>query len=61
MREDAPGPAAGKHIVLVDMYGAFTADPSYRSVDLNDNLHPNATGCARMGEAWYGAPRDVLR
>ncbi len=35
---------AGKHVVMVDMYGAFTANPDYSTAYLVDRLHPNDTG-----------------
>jgi lysophospholipase L1-like esterase len=36
--------SAGKHITMVDMYGAFTANASYKTAWLDDNLHPNDSG-----------------
>jgi len=51
----------GRHILLVDMYGAFTRDSSYKTTLLADNLHPNDAGYARMGETWYQALAPYLR
>jgi len=42
--------AAGKHIILVDMYAPFTAHAN----DLN-GLHPNDAGYDLMGDTWYAA------
>lgn len=52
--------AAGKHVIRVDMYAAFTANASYKTALMNDNLHPNATGYALMGLTWYAAIRSFL-
>jgi lysophospholipase L1-like esterase len=51
---------AGKHLLTVDMYAAFTAYPSYRTALLNDNLHPNLTGYSLMGQVWYAAIKELL-
>jgi lysophospholipase L1-like esterase len=47
--------AAGKHIILVDMYSAFTKDASYAADYMNGGLHPNDTGYNVMGDTWYAA------
>jgi lysophospholipase L1-like esterase len=52
--------SAGKHVTLLDMYGVFTANASYKTALMFDNLHPNMTGYATMGDAWYTAIRAVL-
>ncbi|HEX3770584.1 MAG TPA: SGNH/GDSL hydrolase family protein [Polyangiaceae bacterium] len=52
---------AGKHIVLVDMHGAFKKNPRYGAELLFDNLHPNDAGYAVMAEVWYAALAPVLR
>ncbi|GIJ45250.1 hypothetical protein Val02_21360 [Virgisporangium aliadipatigenens] len=44
---------AGKHVYLVDMFGALGAN------DLADGVHPNAGGYAKMATAWYNALRAV--
>jgi hypothetical protein len=46
---------AGKHIVLVDMYGAFKANPSFKTEYMNDKLHPKEAGYAKMADVWYAA------
>jgi lysophospholipase L1-like esterase len=51
----------GRHIVLIDMYGAFTRDANYTTTLLGDNLHPNDAGYVRMGETWYAALASYLR
>jgi len=40
--------AAGKHVVMVDMYN--TLDPA---ADFADSLHPNDLGYAKMAGVWY--------
>jgi lysophospholipase L1-like esterase len=52
--------AAGKHIVVVDMYGAFTANSSYKTALMNDELHPNDAGYVVMANTWYAAIRSYL-
>jgi lysophospholipase L1-like esterase len=47
--------AQGRHIILVDMYGAFTMDANYKNSLLGDNLHPNQAGYNRMAEVWFDA------
>lgn len=53
--------AAGRHIVMVDMYGAFTRDANYKQTLLTDDLHPSTAGYARMAEVWYAAIGSLLR
>ncbi len=52
--------AAGKHIVVVDMYAALTANGSYKTALLNDDLHPNDAGYKVMADTWYAAIRNHL-
>jgi lysophospholipase L1-like esterase len=47
--------AAGKHVLLADMYGAFSQNPAYKTELLYDGLHPNDAGYAVMAETWYAA------
>jgi lysophospholipase L1-like esterase len=51
---------AGKHIILVDMYGAFTANPNYKTELMADTLHPKDAGLAVMANVWYDAIGDLL-
>ncbi len=53
--------AAGKHILLVDMYSAFTANADYKSAYLSDNLHPTDAGYATMSAIWYAAIGGLLK
>jgi lysophospholipase L1-like esterase len=53
--------SAGKHVVRVDMYGAFTASANYKTALLFDGLHPNDAGYAVMAEVWYDAIGAFLR
>jgi lysophospholipase L1-like esterase len=52
--------AAGKHVILVDMYAALSANPAYRTADMADGLHPNDTGYGVLGDAWYAALAPYL-
>jgi lysophospholipase L1-like esterase len=52
--------AAGKHIMLVDMYTAITSVADYKTALLYDMLHPNATGYAKMADVWYAALGPLL-
>jgi lysophospholipase L1-like esterase len=52
---------AGRHLVLVDMYEAFTRDDDYKTALLGDNLHPNEAGYARMAETWHEVLSPYLR
>jgi lysophospholipase L1-like esterase len=52
--------AAGKHVVFVDSYAAFLADSSWKTKYMSDNLHPNDTGYALLGQTWYAAISSVL-
>jgi lysophospholipase L1-like esterase len=45
--------AAGKHVQLVNMYGAFTAHADYKTSLMTDDLHPNTAGYALLGMTWY--------
>jgi lysophospholipase L1-like esterase len=51
---------AGKHVKIVDMYGAFTANPNYSTAYLANQLHPNDTGYAVMADTWYAAIGSLL-
>jgi len=53
--------AKGQHIVLVDMYTAFTSDANYKQSLLGDNLHPNQTGYNGMADVWFKALGPYLR
>lgn len=50
----------GQHIVLVDMYGAFTKDANYKQSVLGDNLHPNQAGYNLMADVWFEALNPYL-
>jgi lysophospholipase L1-like esterase len=53
--------AAGQHVIGVDMYAAFTANPAYASAYMVDTLHPNAAGYALLGQTWYTTLEPYLR
>lgn len=52
--------AAGLHILLVDMYAPFVAEPNYLSTLIADGIHPNETGYALMASVWYEAISEFL-
>jgi lysophospholipase L1-like esterase len=51
---------AGKHVLLVDMYSAFTANANYKTEWLFDGLHPTDAGYAVMAKVWYPAISGLL-
>jgi len=52
---------AGKHVRLVDMYGALAKLANYSTLYFSDTLHPNDAGYQVMGETWYAAIGPLLR
>ena len=52
--------AAGKHVVFVDNYAAFTQNTNYKTALMADNLHPNAAGYVVLGQSFYNAISGVL-
>jgi lysophospholipase L1-like esterase len=44
---------AGRNILLVNMYPVIANDPNYKTTLLQDTWHPNSTGHALLGQAWY--------
>jgi lysophospholipase L1-like esterase len=53
--------AQGRHLILVDMYSAFTRDSNYKTALLGDDLHPNQAGYDRMAATWYQVLSPYLR
>jgi len=51
---------AGKHVLLVNMFSAFTAANANVSALLADGVHPNDTGYGIMAQTWYDAIESVL-
>jgi lysophospholipase L1-like esterase len=51
---------AGKHVILVDMYGPFTADANFKTSYLFDDLHPTDAGYALMANVWWKAIGKLL-
>jgi lysophospholipase L1-like esterase len=51
---------AGKHIMLVDMYGAFTKNANYKTEYMTDKLHPKDAGYVVMANVWYAAVGSYL-
>jgi lysophospholipase L1-like esterase len=52
--------AAGRHLLLVDMYEPFDTTPNFATALMNDVLHPNAAGYVVMANTWYDAIESVL-
>jgi lysophospholipase L1-like esterase len=53
--------AAGKHVIMVDMYGAFTANANFKTDYMSDNLHPKDGGYTKMADVWYAAIGSLFR
>lgn len=51
---------AGKNLKMVDMYAAFTANTSYKTALMNDELHPKDAGYSVMAQTWYDAIKSYL-
>ena len=45
---------AGKHVIMVDQFANFP------NSELEDGVHPNSTGYARMAGVWYAAISSYL-
>ena len=52
--------ASGMHVIAVDMFTPFTANPNYQTAPMNDYLHPNDAGYVVMGDVWYAAIQSYL-
>jgi lysophospholipase L1-like esterase len=52
--------AQGKHVVLVNMFDAFTSNPGGVNPLMNDFLHPNVAGYVVMAQTWYDAIESFL-
>jgi lysophospholipase L1-like esterase len=54
--------AAGKHVVTVDIYKWFVANPNWKVDYLpTSDVHPNDAGYDAMGRGWYSALGPLLR
>jgi hypothetical protein len=53
--------AAGKAILLVDMYQPFVSQADFKTALMADSLHPNEAGFAKMAEVWWNAIQPHLR
>lgn len=51
---------AGKHVVFVDNYKAYTQNTNYKNAYMADNLHPNDAGYAVLGQSFYDVIASVL-
>jgi lysophospholipase L1-like esterase len=52
--------ADGKHIIIVDMYTAFTSNENFKTEYMYDELHPQYAGYEVMTETWYAAIGSLL-
>ncbi len=52
--------AAGKHVVFVDNYAAFTDNANYKTALMADGLHPNTAGYEVLGESFYNVISGML-
>jgi lysophospholipase L1-like esterase len=52
--------AAGKHVVFVDNYKAFTDNANFKTALMSDELHPNTAGYVVLGDSFYGVISSVL-
>jgi hypothetical protein len=53
--------AAGKAILLVDMFQPFVSQADYKTALMADSLHPNEAGFAKMADVWWNAVQPYLR
>jgi lysophospholipase L1-like esterase len=53
--------SAGRHVAMVDMYAAFTANAAYKTALMADKLHPKDAGYTVMAATWYAAVGPLLR
>jgi lysophospholipase L1-like esterase len=51
---------AGKHVIFVDNYAAFSKDANYTTTEMSNYLHPNTAGYAVLGDSFFGAISDYL-
>jgi lysophospholipase L1-like esterase len=51
---------AGKHIVFLDNYKAFSQNSNYKTALMADNLHPNDAGYVVLGQSFYGVIGALL-
>lgn len=52
--------SAGKHVVLVDSYAAFSKNQNYQTALKADGLHPNTAGYVILGDTFYAAIAPLL-
>lgn len=51
---------AGKHVLLLDNYAAFSKDVNYKTALMYDYLHPNDAGYAVLGRSFYSVIASLL-
>ena len=51
---------AGKHLILVDQYSAFTKNADWKKAYMADGLHPNDSGYGVMANTWWNAVTALL-
>jgi lysophospholipase L1-like esterase len=52
--------AMGRHVVLVDAYGALAARADYKKALMFNQFHPNDAGYALIADRWYAAVKGYL-
>ena len=52
---------AGKHVILVDMYDAFTQNANFKTALLANSLHPTDAGYAVLANTWSDAIGKLLQ
>jgi lysophospholipase L1-like esterase len=53
--------AAGKHVLVVDAYGALASRPNYKKSLMFNEFHPSDAGYALIAGRWYQALGPFLR
>ena len=51
---------SGKHVILVDIYGAYTKNTNFKTALLANKLHPSDAGYAVMADTWWAAIGNLL-
>jgi lysophospholipase L1-like esterase len=52
--------ASGKHVLWVDNYAVISQNANFKTALMSDDLHPNDTGYAALGQSFYSAISAML-
>jgi lysophospholipase L1-like esterase len=52
--------ASGKHVLWVDNYAVISSNANFKTALMSDDLHPNDTGYAALGQSFYSAISALL-